>query len=268
MSAPQAPPACDGHRITAYVDGALPPEARAEVEAHLAACDACRDQEAFERGLRQRMRDLPAPPLPPGLEDRVHRRLRRRPLPGFVAWLPLAAGIAVALLWGRGAAPFVSWELARDHVHCFSRPRLPAQVWTSDPREIAAWYRRSGTELPLVPSAAGGIELVGGRYCGLLDRRVAHLYYAGEKQHLSLYVVPGPARFAGGFATRRQGEVVRLLRTGGVTVALESEDADAVEAFHRALSVSRADAGETEPEAGPGPAEHGAATWLTLLAGL
>ncbi len=104
-----ATPTCDGPRITAYVDGVLPPEARAEVEAHLLSCPSCREQEAFERGLRERMRELSAPEVPPGLEDRVRRRIRRRPLPAAVRWLPLAAGIALALLWGRGAAPFVAW---------------------------------------------------------------------------------------------------------------------------------------------------------------
>jgi anti-sigma factor RsiW len=235
-------PSCDGHRVTAYVDGALPAEARAEVEAHLPACAACREQEAFERGLRERMRALPTPALPAGLEDRVRRRVRRRPLPAVVRWLPLAAGLALALLWGRGAAPFVAWEVARDHVHCFGRAHLPAEVWTSDTGEIAEWYRQRGTELPLIPASAGGVELVGGRYCPLLDRTVAHLYYAGEKHHLSLYVVPGPARLGGGFLSRKRGENVRLFHASGMTLALVSEDADTVDAFHRALSTSRADA--------------------------
>src|SRR5262249_56734493 len=128
----------------------------------------CRDQEAFERGLRARMRALPAPEVPAGLEDRVRRRIRRRALPAGVSWLPLAAGIVIALLWGRGAPPFVAWEVARDHLHCFSREHLPAQVWTNDPREIAEWYRQQGTDLPLVPSAAGGVEPVGGPFSPLL----------------------------------------------------------------------------------------------------
>jgi anti-sigma factor RsiW len=234
-------PACDGPRITAYVDGVLPPEARAEVEAHLLSCPSCREQEAFERGLRERMRTLPAPEVPPGLEDRVRRRIRHRPLPAAVRWLPLAAGIALALLWGRGAAPFVAWEIARDHIHCFGKEHLPAEVWTSDTGEIAEWYRQRGTELPIIPASVAGVELVGGRYCPLLDRNVAHLYYAGEKRHLSLYVVPGPARFGNHLMTRKQGENVRLLHTGGMTLAVVSEDADLVDAFQRALSTSRAD---------------------------
>lgn len=243
---PVPPPVCDGQRVTAYVDGALAADARADVESHLLTCDACRDQERYERGLREKMRALPAPDLPAGIEDRLRRRLRRRPLPRAVRWLPLAAGLALALLWGRGAAPFVAWELARDHVHCFSQEHLPAEVWTSEAGEIAQWYRQHGTDLPVVPSSAGGLELVGGRFCGLLDRQVAHLYYEGDKRRLSLYVVPGPARFTGGLAIRRGDEMVRLLHTGGVTLALVSEDPDTVEAFHRALAVSRADLSLTE----------------------
>jgi anti-sigma factor RsiW len=244
-------PGCDGARITAYVDGALAPEERGVVESHLAGCASCRDQEAFERGLRERLRALPAPEVPAGLEGRIGKRIRHRPRPAAVRWLPVAAGIVLALLWARGAAPFVSWEVARDHRHCFGREHLPAEVWSSDARQIGVWYREHGTELPLVPSAVGGIELVGGRYCPLLDRKVAHLYYAGEKQRLSVFVVPGPARFASGYAATRRGDTVRLLRTSGVTLAIVGDDPATVEAFHRALSVSRADAG-------------GGVRWLTL----
>jgi anti-sigma factor RsiW len=242
-----APPTgCDGPRITAYVDGALAPEARAAVEAHLATCDACRDQEAFERGLRERMRALPAPELPAGIESRLRRRLRRRPRCPAPRGFARAPRLLLHVLWARGAAAFVAWEVARDHVHCFGHSHLPAEVWTSDAGEIADWYRKHGTELPNVPSSASGVELVGGRFCGLLDRTVAHLYYEGGKRHLSLYVVPGPARFSAGFLAQRGGENVRLLRSGGVTLALVSEDEDTVEAFHRALAVSRASI-EVEP---------------------
>ena len=197
------------------------------------------------------MRALPAPELPAALEARVRRAVCGAvPCPRPCAGCPLAAGLALAVLWGRGAAPFVAWELARDHVPCFARERLHAEVWTSDTGEIAEWYRQRGTELPVLPSAAAGVELVGGRFCPLLDRTVAHLYYSGEKRHLSVFVVPGPARFANGFVTRKDGENVRLLHTSGMTLALVGEDTETVDAFHRALSISRADASALHPMAG------------------
>ena len=249
------PVGCDGHRITAYVDGVVPAEERGAVESHLADCATCRDQEAFESGLRERLRGLPAPEVPAGLAVRIGKRLRYRPAPAAVRWLPLAAGLVFALMWARGAAPFVAWEVARDHRHCFGKEQLPAEVWSSDGTEIGQWYREHGTQLPLVPSAAAGLELVGGRYCPLLDRRVAHLYYAGEKRRLSVFVVPGPARFASSYAATRRGDSVRLLRTSGVTLAIVGDDPETVDAFHRALSVSRADSRVSGP-------------WLTLADGL
>jgi len=250
------PPGCDGHRITAYVDGVLPAEERPAVEAHLADCATCQDQEGFERRLRERLRGLPSPEVPAGLADRIGKRLRYRPAPAAVRWLPLAAGLLFGLMWARGAAPFVAWELAWDHRHCFAKEHLPAEVWSSDGREIGEWYRQRGTDLPLVPSEAAGLELVGGRYCPLLDRKVAHLYYAGEKRRLSVFVVPGPVRFASSYAATRSGDSVRLLRTGGVTLAIVGDDPETVDAFRRALSVSHAEAG------------RGGGWWLTLKGAL
>ena len=188
-------PACDGTRVTAYVDGVLPAEARAEVEAHLPACTPCREQEAFERGLRERMRALPAPELPAALEARVRRELRRRPVPTAVRWLPVAAGLALAVLWGRGAAPFVAWELARDHVHCFAREHLLAEVWTSDSGEIAEWYRQHGTEVPVLPSSAGGVELVGGRFCPLARPEGRPPLLHGRKASSFRFRGPGAGAF-------------------------------------------------------------------------
>jgi anti-sigma factor RsiW len=144
----------------------------------------------------------------------------------------------VALLaWARGAAPFVAWELSRDHDHCFGQRRLPAQIWSSDPVHVAEWLNRQGTSVPVIPEAAGGLELVGARYCSLLDRRVAHLYYSNGDHHLSLFLVPGPVR-NGSRDRRPRGNLVRLMRAGGTTVGLVSEDAASIEAFGRALSIT------------------------------
>jgi len=227
---------CNPELVTGYVDGALDEAARAAVEAHLVLCPACRDQAESERALRQRLRALAGAEPRPALAASVRRRLKQRPLSVSRIFLATAAGLALLFLWGRGSAPFVALELAWDHGHCFSKRVLPARIWSDDPDRVAEWFARQGTQIPAVPAAAGGLELVGARYCPLVDRRVGHLYYAGRGRHLSIYAVPGSVRFARDFLETPGGRVVRLLRVEGRTVGLVGERPEDVAAFERALT--------------------------------
>ena len=244
-----APPACDPEQVTAYVDGQLAGDARAALEAHLTACPACREQEAFERGLRARLRALPALEVPFGLETRVRRRVRSARTRHPRRWLAAAAVLVVGLLWIRSAPAFVAWELARDHAHCFGKKALPAKVWTDEPERAAAWFRGEGVQIPYVPASAGGLSLVGARRCPLLDRRVGHLYYSSEEGHASLYVVPGTVRFEGDYRVSPGGRQVHLFRAGGATLAVVSDDAKVVSAFRKSFLTTVA--------AVPAPAEGG-----------
>ena len=236
---------CDPERITGYVDGALDPEARAAVEEHLATCPACRDQVEFERGVRERLRGLPATTPAPGLEPRIRRRLAAEHASAMRWLLPLAACLTLAALWTRGFAPLVAWELARDHAHCFGLPRLPAQVVSDDPARVSAWFEDHGTLLPVIPAHAGGLELVGGRYCWLPDgTRAAHVYYGGEEGHLSMFVIARGVRVGGGYRQLMRGENVDLSRLGGLTVGLVSEDVNAIGAFRERLTTTVASRAE------------------------
>ena len=105
-----------------------------------------------------------------------------------------------------------------------------------DPQRVADWFARQGTQIPPVPAAAAGLELVGARYCPLVDRKVGHIYYAGRGRHLSIYAVPGSVRLARDFLDNPRSRVVRLLRVEGRTVGLVGERADDVAAFERALT--------------------------------
>jgi len=236
--------------LTGYVDGALTEEQRAEVEAHLSGCDDCRRAIEEERSLREQLRDLPAPAMPAGLEDAVRRRLAGPPRRASSWALPLAASLVLLLLWARGAAPFVAWELARDHRHCFGQKRLPANVWSDDPGIVTDWFARQGTELPFVPGAAGGLELVGARYCALLDRGVAHLYYANEDKRASLFVLRGPARIDNGYEASLGGRTVIVFRAGGAllgVVAERAEDAEAMRRRFQSMTVSLTPTAEARP---------------------
>jgi len=241
---------CNPERVTGYVDEALDAAENAQVEAHLEGCPACREQLASERELRERLRALPPIEPRPGFEDDVRRSLGRGRA-GRSRLLPLAAALALAALWVRGAPSFLAWEVARDHTHCFAKAPIPAKIWSSDPLEVTAWFDQQATRLPVIPASARGLQLLGARYCPLGDRIAAHMYFADGKRHLSLFVVAGPARLEGDYATTIFGRPVRLFRAGGTVVALVSEHEEDVEAFRDTFrtTVARLD----PPAHPPGP---------------
>ena len=231
---------CDPQRVTALVDEAVEREDRATLEAHLAECEACTAQAEEERHIRAGLRGLPSPAPAFGLEQRVRRRLRGRGRLSAAArlLLPLAAVLMVAL-WARGYAPFVAWELARDHRHCFGMDRLPAEVWASEPEIVTAWFDEQGTHLPLVPQAVGPLALVGGRFCWLPDAsRVAHLYYASDDGEVSIFMVSHDARVGDKFATRAGGHAVALVRLGSNILGVVGDDENQVGAFVSRLRTS------------------------------
>jgi anti-sigma factor RsiW len=229
---------CRPELVTGYVDGALDDALQAEVGRHLEACPACREQAEFERRARSLLRALPLPEARPGFEAGLRERLRTE-RPSRRRWLlPLAAGLAALLFWGRSSASFVALELSLDHAKCFSRGTLPAKLWTTDPDHAARWFQDQGTPLPHLPPSAGGLTLVGARYCPLLDRQVAHLYYTSDGRHLSVYVVPGTVRGDDGFARRLVGRHVRLETLAGQHVGIVAEHREDVAAFARALTTT------------------------------
>lgn len=230
---------CDPERVTGFVDEALDSEARAVLVEHLGACPTCNQQAQEERTLRARLRALPPPALPLGIEFGIRRRLRGSRSGHALRWLlPVAATLVLAVFWGRAFGPFVAWELALDHNHCWGSPQLPAKVFSNDPAVVAAFFEQRGTALPVLPDEAGGLELIGGRPCRLVDRGLAHLYYGNQEKRLSVFVIPGSVRIDRSFRTKRGRNTIALLRVGDSIVGLVSDDPASVEAFTSALSVS------------------------------
>ena len=79
--------------LMAWLDGELPPEAAARVEAHVAACPDCRQMEAEMRGVSEQMArwDVPAAPATLGNPFSKHRSL------SWSRWLPIAAALVIAV---------------------------------------------------------------------------------------------------------------------------------------------------------------------------
>jgi anti-sigma factor RsiW len=85
--------------ITAWVDGELPPERQETLQAHLAACEACRRELAEVRALKEELSMIRfAEPTDAELArywKNVYNRLERG-----VAWVLLSVGAIVLLCYG------------------------------------------------------------------------------------------------------------------------------------------------------------------------
>jgi len=220
---------CEPEKVTALVDDALAPGERDRVSAHLAGCPGCREQADTERAIHQQLRRLPAPEMPPGLDTRLRARLAERPLspPGRFALLALPVAAALLLvLWARGLAPVVAWELSHDHARCYSHAEPPARVRSSDPAVVVGWFAGQGTPMPNLPAEVAGTRLLGARYCYLPDVSAApHVYYRGPGRRLSIFVLPHAARFGDGYRARSGGRTVALLHLGPTVVGVVGENA-------------------------------------------
>jgi Putative zinc-finger len=108
-----------GERLSALIDGELADGERDRVLAHLAGCDACRQDAIALRALKQRMHSLGEAMVDAALTGRlmaVGRPGEQSPWPAHARWRPstgysatrlLAAGILASAVAGLGATAFV-----------------------------------------------------------------------------------------------------------------------------------------------------------------
>ena len=75
--------------LSAYVDGELPPSIRAEVEAHIEGCAACRKRLAELRKLAEGVAALPKPQPAPQFLAAVRRKIARGETPEQRNWIDL-----------------------------------------------------------------------------------------------------------------------------------------------------------------------------------
>ena len=98
-------------RLGTYMDGALQQSGAAEVEGHLARCEACKQKLETLQRLQALLGGLAAPPVPEGFAFRVVAQARKNsrpssltkePFPTMRLWLPVAraAALAAAALLG------------------------------------------------------------------------------------------------------------------------------------------------------------------------
>lgn len=182
-------------RLHAYVDGELPVGDTAVADAHLTGCGRCVAAVRHERHFRQLLVRQPRERAPAELRARIDARCRRedrgrRVRPWLAGSALAAAAVAIALLLpGREPAPLVE-QFVGKHV-AFAQLEGPAELTTSDPREVATWFQERADLRVVVPDySPAGIRLVGARITDADERKAAYLLYEKGRTLLSVFMVP------------------------------------------------------------------------------
>lgn len=192
-----------------YLDNALSPERRADVEAWLEthADDAARVEQwrTINAGMDEFYGPVADEPIPPQLRMLAAGSERRR-----FGWLPIAASILLALLIGAGGgwalrggsiAPVSGAVAALPHdaavAYAVYAPevRHPVEVGADEEVHLCQWLtRRLGTDVKAPKLDALGFKLVGGRLLPSDKGPAALLMYEDAgKRRLTLYQVRGAA---------------------------------------------------------------------------
>jgi len=188
--------------LHAYVDGALEPARRNEVEQWLTsnpeAAATVRRYQEMNRELRALYDPVLAEPLPP----RLHVRSRRLP------WAAAAAGVAcmaigVVLGWTLKPEPellfthSIEQQLVRPAAfshRIYSAEKIhPVEVRADQEQHLVQWLsRRLNTDLTAPNLSAQGYVLVGGRLLPSTDRMAAQFMYENPRGvRVTLYLRRG-----------------------------------------------------------------------------
>jgi anti-sigma factor RsiW len=191
--------------LPAYFDGELDLVRHVQIEAHLAECNGCAEQEKQLRSLRSALSspslyyrapaalrtrlDLPASPVP-----RSHRRsLVQRALLAAGSLLLIGISATFGVLLSRTGTTaedrLTEWVVA-GHVRSLQVDHL-TDVASSDRHTVKPWFRGKIDFAPAVLDLAPmGYALTGGRLDYLVDRPVAALVYHRRLHAINLFLWP------------------------------------------------------------------------------
>ena len=243
--------------IGAYRDEEATAQERRTLEAHLAACPACRkrlaDDERIGRAIREQARYVSSA----GLEGRVIGALEREKaersqeassLPGASAGQvrgglrPNWAGMAAAAVLAAALSSAGTWWAAGPHGHAKTLEReiasahirsllqdSPIQVASSDQHTVRPWFAGRADVAPIVKDLdASGFTLLGGRLDFVDDRRVGVVVYTRRKHVINVFAwaVPESLDSAPALSMRNGYNLVGWTRGGVAYWAASDLNAD------------------------------------------
>lgn len=224
-SAKQGAMGCEAYEpfIDAYIDEEFGERERADMEAHLAHCEACRGQVEVQVRFRAQVRQhLVLEKAPESFRARLFHELEslereveggeeeaeapaevveakvgwRLPSMSRVGWVmgPLAAmATLVVVLQGFTIAPAASSPTTMiDDTLDWHRGDFPLEVTTADPQEAQAWFAgKVDFSVRLPQFVDRRVNLLGGRIAHIEDRRAALLLYEVDGSKLSVVLFDG-----------------------------------------------------------------------------
>lgn len=215
------------NQIAFYLDDELEGSERAEFDAHLRACETCREIFGREQRFFESVRDCrPLYSAPPELRARVERMLSVAPsphsppaelrhriqrslrLPGsrpsrFINARVGTALFALILLIGWGLSEYMKTrpsppshfaKMAVDTHQRHLRGQLPLEIESDVPEQLSNWFAGKvpfGVKLPNYQESSGQEKLYsleGARLVGYNDGYAAYVAYQMQKRPISLVV--------------------------------------------------------------------------------
>jgi anti-sigma factor RsiW len=201
---------CDkiSYQLEAFVDGECRVAEEEMIVDHLEHCATCRQRvdglRKLNRAVATGLGDVKAPD---GLWQRVEAQLsedldEHRP-PRTKSWfrrpvwqMALAASLLVVMALPAG----LTWQWMRQDGSVIAAPIQDFSTYrdsgrnldiaSRDPEIIRSWFASKLTfETPRLEANVAGFDLVGGRLCWLLKRRLSAFAYQRGEQSLSVYVM-------------------------------------------------------------------------------
>ena len=196
------------YQLEALVDGECSADEERMINDHLQSCAACRQHVNHLRRLSRTIKDgLGDIKAPDDLWQRIEARLPEDPderrsskarswFSQPVWQMAIAASLAIMLALPAGLA----WRwMQQDNsiiagpIQDFSTYRDSGRsldIASRDPDTIRSWFASRLTfEAPKLKAEVAGFDLVGGRLCWLLERRLGAFSYQRGDQTLALYVM-------------------------------------------------------------------------------
>jgi anti-sigma factor RsiW len=185
---------CDETRplLSAYQDGELSADQRAQVAEHLKACDGCGVVYRHNLSLSQQIR-LKAPTYTP--PESLMNKLQPQGRPNSRApfGFGLTVGLAAALLGMflmRSRPTDITAELVSDHVRSLMASHL-MDVVSTDRHTVKPWFLGKLDFAPKVPQLRDqGYPLLGGRLDYVNGHTAAALVYGKQKHFINVLILP------------------------------------------------------------------------------